>query len=187
MRLRPLRLLFSGRLEPMKGADHLVPVMAALRRHGVDATLDIFGTGSLATAMAAQIEREGLGARITLHGPVDYATELLPRIRGAYDVFLCCHPQSDPSCTCIETLGCGIPIAGYRKGAFAAMLDRAPVGWGVPVGAVEDLAALLHDLDRNRAAITERAVSGLAFAREHAFETVFQRRIAHLQRAVQPR
>jgi glycosyltransferase involved in cell wall biosynthesis len=183
----PLRLLFSGRLERMKGADHLVPVIAALRRRGVGATLDIFGTGSLVPVIAAQIDREGLGGLVTLQGPVDYETELLPRIKGAYDVFICCHPQSDPSCTYVETLGCGIPIAGYRNDAFAGILDRADVGWGVPIGKIDALAAQLHALDSNRAAITSCAASGLAFARQHGFEAVFQRRIDHLLQLVQPR
>lgn len=177
----PLRLLFSGRLETMKGADQLVPVMVELRRRGITATLDIFGDGSLAAEMRAQIKRSGLGEHVVLHGSVDYETELLPRIIGAYDVFVCCHPQSDPSCTYVETLGCGIPIAGYLNGAFAGILDRAAVGWGVPVGRIKQLAAVLHQLDTDRDAITAKAAGGLAFAREHSFESVFARRIDHLQ------
>ncbi len=37
---RPLRIVFSGRLETMKGADHLVRVAIELRRAGVPFTLD---------------------------------------------------------------------------------------------------------------------------------------------------
>ena len=43
----PLRLVYSGRLETMKGAQDLLPVARRLIERGVDFTLDIFGTGSL--------------------------------------------------------------------------------------------------------------------------------------------
>jgi colanic acid/amylovoran biosynthesis glycosyltransferase len=180
----PLRLLFSGRLEPMKGADHLVPVMRELRRRGSTATLDIFGDGSLAGEMRAAIAENGLVDSVVLHGPVDFETVLLPRITGAYDVFLCCHPQSDPSCTYVETLGCGIPIAGYRNGAFAGILGRADIGWGVPIGKTSHLAAVLQHLDNDRDAITAKAMAGRDFARNHSFEAEFARRIDHLHRLV---
>jgi glycosyltransferase involved in cell wall biosynthesis len=43
----PLRLLFSGRLVPMKGADHLVRVAVELRRLGVPFEMTVCGGGVL--------------------------------------------------------------------------------------------------------------------------------------------
>jgi colanic acid/amylovoran biosynthesis glycosyltransferase len=51
----PLRLVYSGRLETMKGAQDLVPVARRLAERGVDFTLDIFGTGSLQSEIAESI------------------------------------------------------------------------------------------------------------------------------------
>ena len=52
----PLRLVYSGRLEPMKGAQDLVPVARRLHERRVDFTLDIFGTGSLENEIATAIK-----------------------------------------------------------------------------------------------------------------------------------
>ena len=53
----PLHLLFSGRLIPIKGAQHLIRVAAELRRQGVRFEMKICGGGELETQMRADIER----------------------------------------------------------------------------------------------------------------------------------
>jgi colanic acid/amylovoran biosynthesis glycosyltransferase len=178
----PLRLLYSGRLERLKGADQLLSVMRWLRDWGVPATLDIYGTGALLPAMMLTVADDGLEATVRFHAPLDFETGLVPAIKGRYDIFVCCHPQPDPSCTYIETLACGIPIAGYRNRAFAGLLQAGELGWGTPVGRPRAMAACIAQLAGNRDAIAARAASGLAFARQHDFETVFRRRVDHLRR-----
>lgn len=59
----PLRLVHSGRLEPMKGAQDLIPVAIALRQAGVSFTLDIFGSGSLGADIAKGIADTDPGGR----------------------------------------------------------------------------------------------------------------------------
>ncbi|HXI87875.1 MAG TPA: hypothetical protein VNH64_10480, partial [Parvularculaceae bacterium] len=48
----PLRLVFSGRFERIKGVRHLPLVAAALKKRGVDFSFEIFGTGSLESEVA---------------------------------------------------------------------------------------------------------------------------------------
>lgn len=180
-RKEPLRLLFTGRLERMKGADHLVPLMQQLRARHIAATLDLYGSGSLWDEIAAAISDNNLQQSVRLNPPLDFETELVHRIKGAFDVFVCCHRQSDPSCTYIETLGCGIPIAGYGNKALAGLLDLADFGWTVPVGNVAALADVIANISTDRSIIAKKAAAGLDLARQNAFETVFQGRIAHLK------
>ena len=117
----PLRLINSGRLEPMKGSQDLIPVAVALRARGVAFTLDIYGAGSLEDRIRQEIDARNLGDLVTLHAPVDFETELVPLSRTSADLFLSCHHQSDPSCTYLEAMGCGLALVGYDNQMLAGL------------------------------------------------------------------
>lgn len=174
----PLRLIHSGRLEPMKGAQDLLAVMAALRGLGVDATLDIYGAGSLRDGIAAGLA--DFGGAVRLHDPVDFETALVPLSRMQADVFLSCHRQSDPSCTYLEAMGCGLAVAGYANRMWARLAQEAGAGQVAALGDVQALARAIAAWDRDRSALVRAAEQGLAFARAHDFHSEFARRMAHL-------
>lgn len=173
----PIRLVHAGRLEPMKGAGDLVPVMAALQARGIAATLDIFGAGSLAGRIARAAA--GMAGRIRLHAPVDFHDELVPFMRREADVFLAVHRQSDPSCAYLEAMGCGLAVMGARNAMWTPLNAASGAGWEAPMGKPEALAKRLAGLQEDEiAAAGERA---LAFARNHDFEGEFARRMEHLR------
>lgn len=176
----PLRLVHSGRLETMKGAQDVVPVAVELRALGVDFTLDIYGTGSLEAEMATGITRHGLQGQVRLHGPVDFATVLVPWLRQNADLFLSCHRQADPSCTYLESIGCGLPVVGYANAMLAALVRDSKTGWTVPMGDIAALAARVATLAQDRAAVTVHAARGLTYAQSHDFRTEFVGRMDHL-------
>jgi glycosyltransferase involved in cell wall biosynthesis len=177
----PLRLIHSGRLEPMKGAQDLLAVMEALRARGVRATLDIYGTGSLEGAIRAGMGR--FGGDVRLHGPVDFAAALVPATRAGADLFLSCHRQSDPSCTYLEAMGCGAAIAGYANRMWARLAAESGGGVTAPLGRPAALAAAIAAWHADRPALIAAQASALAFARRHDVETVFAARMAHLRAA----
>lgn len=177
----PLRLIHSGRLEPLKGAQDLVPLAAELARRGVAFTLDIYGTGSLAPAIRTAAAEAGLADRLRLHDPVDFETALVPRARRAADLFVSLHRQSDPSCSYLESMGCGLPVAGYANRMLTALVAEAGAGWTVPMGDWRALAARIAALDADRPALVAQGAATLAFARRHDFGSEFARRTAHLQ------
>jgi colanic acid/amylovoran biosynthesis glycosyltransferase len=174
-----LRLIHSGRLEPMKGAQDLLPVMAALEGLGVPATLDIYGTGSLEGTI-----RDGLGRfadRVRLHGPVDFRSELVPLSRTGADVFLSCHRQSDPSCTYLEAMGCGLAVAGYANRMLSRLVEQAGTGALAPMGSPKALAGALARWHHDREGLIAAQAAALDFARAHDFETEFTARMNHLK------
>ncbi|MFN3493458.1 MAG: glycosyltransferase [Hydrogenophaga sp.] len=176
----PIRLAFSGRLNAMKGADHLLLVADALRALGVDFTLDIYGDGPLVAAMKDTMAQKGLDAQVRLGGVLDFATELMPRIRDTVDLFVCCHRQGDPSCTYLETWACGVPIVGYANEAFEGLVRRCPAGISVPMNDPGAMAAAVAALARDPHRLLELARHGLEFARQHTFEREFAARIDHM-------
>lgn len=177
----PLRLIHSGRLEPMKGSQDLLPVARGLQAAGVDFTLDIFGSGSLADMIAAEIVSAGLSPRVRLHGSVDFDSELVPFARDNADIYLSCHRQSDPSCSYLENMGCGLAVLGYDNRMLSGLLAQADIGDAVPVGDTAALAARIGALSGQRDRLIARCRTARDFARRYSFEAEFARRIAHLQ------
>lgn len=179
---RPLRLAFSGRLSPMKGADHLVRVAASLRQQGVPFRFDIYGDGPLVPSMAEEIRSLGLEKEVVLGGVLDFATELMPRMRQEIDLFVCCHRQGDPSCTYLETWACGVPIVGYDNEAFTGLLRICRAGHAVPMDDWQGLAKAIARLSQTPEELINLAREGMSFAKNHTFESEFQARIDHAKR-----
>lgn len=172
-----IRLAFSGRISAMKGADDLIRFAKILDRKSVNFHLDIFGDGDLNQSLMKEIEDEKLSNKVIFHGPVDYKSELVPFIQKNIDVFICCHKQSDPSCTYLETYSCGVPILGYDNKAHSGILKVADVGWEVPLGNIEALVEKLIEINSNRNEIVDKSRRAVSFAKLHTFEKTFQNRI----------
>lgn len=179
-RNQPLRLAFSGRLIRMKGADHLLELAYRLQHEGFRFHMTLYGTGELEGEMAAYIAENGLAERVTLAGAVDFHERLLPDLKARVDLFVVLHRQSDPSCTYLETLSCGLPILGYENRAFAGLLETAEIGWGAPLDDLEAIKAQLLWIDGNREELARRSRISADFARRHSFEETFAKRIDHL-------
>lgn len=176
----PLRLVFSGRLELMKGVQDLVPVAHDLRQAGVAFSLDIFGTGSLRSHISSQISQLSLGAHVHLRAPLDFETELVPYLRRNADVYLCCHKQSDPSCTYIENMGCGLAVAGYGNRMWVALAADSGGGWVSAAPTPKSLAETVAAVSQDREGLYQRCEKALSFARRQDFDALSQARSAHL-------
>jgi glycosyltransferase involved in cell wall biosynthesis len=149
----------------------------------VNYTLDIFGAGPLEKELSSQIRASGLQDRVALRGVLDFQTGWIPQLRDRTDLFVCCHPQGDPSSTYPEVMSCGVPIAGYGNEAFLGIVKHSGAGWSVPTGDVVALAQVLQRLDRSRSELSSAAERARAFADAHVFEKTFARRTEHLVRA----
>jgi glycosyltransferase involved in cell wall biosynthesis len=128
-----IRLAFSGRLIAIKGADHLVEVAAELKQRGTAFEFLICGGGELEKEMRDRVRALSLEEEVRFMGNLDFATELMPLLRERVDLFVCCHRQGDPSCTYLETMGCGVPIVGYANAAFRGVVETSGAGWTVPM------------------------------------------------------
>lgn len=178
---RPLRLVFGGRLIAMKGVREIPKVAAELARLGVPFTFDIHGRGALEQELRAEIARRGLGDKVRIGDALEFQTGWIPFLKREADIFVCCHPQGDPSSTYPEVMSCGVPIAGYDNEAFVGVVQHSGGGWLSPMNDPVALAARLAELHRDRSQIVEVAARARAFARSHTFEATFARRAAHLR------
>jgi len=178
---RPLKLVFSGRLAPVKGSTHLLEVAKELRRLNVDFHLSICGDGESKHAMSQTIQAEQLGRHVSLNGVLDFRRDLVPFVKSEIDLFICCHPQGDPSCTYLETMSCGVPIAGYDNEAFAGVVRSSGSGWMAPMNRPDELARIVLQIQKAPESLRENSLSALAFAKHHTFNRTVSRRIGHLR------
>ena len=176
-----LRLLFSGRLSPIKGVHHLVPLACSLRAQGTPFEFWIAGDGPLRASLQAEITEQGLQDQVQLLGTLDFESELMPMLRREIDLFVCPHLQGDPSCTYLETLCAGVPIVGYANEAWRGLQRLSSAGRLCASARPHAMASEIGALSIDFAALRQLANHALAFGSQHLFDAEFERRIAHLQ------
>ena len=176
-----LRLAFSGRLNSMKGADHLIALAQILKARSVAFEFVICGGGPLEEDLRRAITHDGLRDLVDFRGVLRFEEELLPLIKKDVDLFVCCHRQGDPSCTYLETFACGVPIIGYDNEAFTGLLGHVDAGKAVAMDDLVALADLVQELATSREQIEQWSLAALHFAEQNTFESAFSARIEQLR------
>lgn len=182
---RPLRILFSGRYEPMKGADDAVSAVLASAERGLAVEMHCYGQGSLHPEME-QLAAQGTGGvRIVVHGSIPYPE--LVELSYTFDLFVACHIQGDPSCTYLEAFGAGLPIVGYGNRMWRRLSEESAAGYWSPLGNPDAVADNIRKLALDFEALGAMSEAARRFAAEHSFEREFRRRTDALQEALQGR
>jgi colanic acid/amylovoran biosynthesis glycosyltransferase len=175
-----LRLIFSGRFEPMKGAEDAVRSAMLCLERGLDVELDCYGMGSLAARMKDLASRSG--GKIRIHEPIPFPA--LVEVTKEADLFVCCHIQSDPSCTYLEVMGCGVPVVGYANRMWDAMQKTSNAGTAVRMGSPKGVCDAVADFMATPATLNTAARNARAFASAHTFEKEFYKRTAAMNRCL---
>jgi glycosyltransferase involved in cell wall biosynthesis len=178
---RSLRMLFSGRYERMKGTDDAVRVAVECLRRGMDVEMHFYGQGKLRSEME-RIASLATPGRIHIHDSVPF-TELV-NISRTFDLFVCCHIQSDPSCTYLESFGAGLPIVGYANRMWRGLRKMSGAGLEAPLGRPEKVADCVQQLLNDHQALSAMSESALAFAEAHCYELEFGKRMGALNEAI---
>lgn len=171
---RPIRLIYSGRYEPLKGALDAVACALTCLQRGLPIEFDCYGSGVLLTRMRDLVKRAGAEDRVRVHDAIPFP-ELVERSRQA-DIFVCCHRQHDPSCTYLESFGAGLAIVGYDNRMWSRMCETSQAGLQSPVGNVSQLADRVATLVGDPGRLDEMSRKARTFALEHSFEDEFKRR-----------
>lgn len=172
---RPLRLLYSGRYERMKGSDDAVKVALECLRRGLDVEMHCYGQGNLRADMQALAATAARPGRIRINDSVPYPE--LATIAQTCDIFICCHIQSDPSCTYLESLGAGLPIVGYDNGMWRRLCGDSGAGYSSPLGNISAVADNVQRLASDRQTLAAVSVKAREFAQAHCYEREFAKRI----------
>ncbi len=170
-----LRLLYSGRYERLKGADDAVRVAVSCLARGIEIEMHCYGQGSLRSAMEDIARSASRPGRIFIHDAVPYSE--LVTISRNFDLFVCCHIQSDPSCTYLESFGAGLPVVGYANRMWRGLCENSGAGLISPMNQPEKIVDAIESLLRDPALLAQMSHKARDFALLHTFEREFQRRI----------
>jgi glycosyltransferase involved in cell wall biosynthesis len=135
----PHRVVFLGRLDPVKRLPDLLAAMPRLRGF---ARLDIYGEGSQRPLLERRIETLGLRESVTLHGAVNHPAEAL---RGAELLVLPSEAEGF-GMVLIEAMVAGVPIVATDAPGIRDVVRDGVTGLLVPVGAPAAMAAGIRNV-----------------------------------------
>lgn len=109
-----LRLLFLGRLHPIKAIDQLLLACARLDARGVPFSLSVAGDGdpTFTASLRSIVDREGLGDRVTLLGAVK--GEAKERLFAEADVLVLPSHSENFGIAAAEALAHALPVIASR-------------------------------------------------------------------------
>ena len=179
-----VKIIHSGRLEAIKGSYDIIPIAQELLKKEAKFELHVFGTGSLESKIRYDIKKFNLENHIFMHGSVDFEKELVPFAKKNGDIYLSCHRQSDPSCTYLENMGCGLAVVGYDNHMWKALCDETKAGVAVKLGDTKASASSILRIAKNPSELIKHCKAAQEFALKHSFENEFAKRIDNLKKLV---
>lgn len=184
-----LRLVAVGSLSPVKGQQHLLRAVHALRAEGTDVTLDILGEGPERERLTALVDELGLGDYVRMDGTLP-RDELLSRYAaGEYDVFV--MPSVDLGggvhegipVALMEAMSAHVPVVATATGGIPELVVDQVTGRLVahqsPEALVEAVRWVASDDERARRV----ARQGAEHVREEFDAATVSRRLADLMGA----
>jgi len=168
--LQPLRILWSGRLQPWKGLPLLLKALAALPSD-VRYQLRILGQGPCEPRWRLLAQKLGIVANIEWAGWPDYSGQL-PHYRWT-DVFAFTSLRDTSGTGLLEALAAGAPIIGLNhQGAADVMNARSSVriDASTPKAAIDGFCGAITQLTADSELLAKLSAGAIERARDFAWE-----------------
>lgn len=160
------RLLFVGRLVPVKGVSYLLRALAQLRRQRDDWHLDVVGEGPSRVKYEQMAAHLGIANRVTFHGLKP--REAIAQWMREADLFILPSLSENCPTVVVEALATGTPVLATRCGGTEELLTKN-IGLLVTPGDAEALCCVLNDMLERLACYHPDSISRYAlkhFSRE---------------------
>jgi len=128
---RPIRLLYTGRLDPAKGLLDMVEALSIMVDQGEDVVLDLVGWSEKGVTILSDIElaaeKRGVKERIIFHGYKALGSELFAFYKAA-DLYLIASQSSEGFPRTIwEAMAHSLPVVATRVGSIPDYIQGAAV------------------------------------------------------------
>jgi glycosyltransferase involved in cell wall biosynthesis len=167
-------VLYLGRLEAVKGVDHLVAAWAAIHQTVPTARLRIVGDGAARSDLEAQAQRLGSADSIEFTGWVPQAHIAEQYAAATLVVVPSVWPENLPT-VAIEALAVGRPLVGSDTGGISELIEAGVNGCLVPPGDERALAEGIISLLNNPVRLDQAARAATAKARQFEIATFTDR------------
>jgi glycosyltransferase involved in cell wall biosynthesis len=186
----PVKLLFVGRVNPVKGLQYLLDACALLGETKYSLTIigDTMAVPQYFSKIKKQIESLGLGGHVEFTGRIDSAPALLQRYREADVLVLPSLWETSPS-VLVEAMCAGLPIVSTAVGGTPEYVKDGVNGILVPSRSPKAIAKALGKIIRDPELRERlgRAGHKLSFEyRERTWNDVGKEYRNHLRMLVQP-
>lgn len=157
----PLKLIFIGRLNPVKGVDILLESMNLLRQKNINLSLTIIGIGRPADHEIIEkfVAQNGLNMSVKI-------LQSQPRNNLA-KYYADCHlvvvPSRDEALPTVvlEAMACGRPVVGTNVGGIGFLVEDGKTGLVIASNSPSALANALIHLNNNRNEMAAMAEASL--------------------------
>ena len=158
----PLRLLFMGSVEALKGVFDFVPLLQRLKKLGVPVELNVVGGEN--KALRRQFQRKGLADCVTWTGRVPH--EQCYNIAAESDIFLMTSRKEPFGMVTIEAMSMGcVPIAYDIPSGSTEIIEHGKSGLLVPLGDIRAWAEHICSLHHDRKHLAELSTGAINRAR----------------------
>lgn len=160
----PLRLLFMGRVEALKGVFDFVPILCELKRRGVPVSLNLVGGEN--RALRREFQRKGVEDMVIWSGQQPHAR--CYDIAAESDIFMITSRKESFGMATIEAMSMGcVPIAYDIPSGSTEIIEHDKNGWLVPLGDYKAWAATIEMLHLDRKRLAALSVGAIDRARSH--------------------
>ncbi len=164
--VKPIKVIFLGRLVPYKGPDMLIEAVAPLARAGA-VTLDIIGDGPMMPELKELVAKLGVGEAVQLRGWVEHSR--VQEWLAKSDAFAFPSVREFGGAVALEAMAVGcVPIVLDYGGPAELVTPRT--GFLVPMGnreaIINSFRSVLAELAEHPEQIESRSANALRRARE---------------------
>lgn len=137
----PIRFIFLGRMEPVKGPDILIESICKLK--DLDFQLHCLGDGSLLSILKKQVEEKGLNKKVIFYGNVSDPKIISGKLSSSDWVVIPSRSDSIPL-VFSESMKAGTPLIVAEVGDMVSLVEKYKVGLSFPKENKQKLANILR-------------------------------------------
>lgn len=176
------KILYLGYLEESKGIGLLLQAFKMVIDKGVDAKLEIIGSGPLEEWVKQKIKKDGIGSRVNFYGFVEDYGQLI-RLVSSCCVGIALYDPAPQNYSYFadagkvkEYLACGLPVILTRVPEIWEEIEKREAGMTVPWDAnavAQTIIAFLSDPDKIEHMRSSAVRLGLKYSWVKAFDYAF--------------
>ncbi|MFC2108598.1 glycosyltransferase [Candidatus Bipolaricaulota bacterium] len=168
-RTTPIRLLFVGRLVPVKGLAYLIEALALLVDDGLPVHLELVGAGPQRRALESLTAERGIASVVEFSGEIPFGSDLLAHYRMA-DIFVLPSLSEGTPRVLWEAMASGVPIVAACVGGIPDLISHGETGLLVNPRAPGQLAESIRRLIEDKELRKRLIQSGYSLVEKHTVE-----------------